>query len=223
MEQLRTAADIAAWRAAHPGQRVVLSGANLSEANLRRAILQGADLRGANLRGASLSEADLSEASLRWADLRGADLSEADLRRAILQGADLRGANLRWADLRGASLSKADLSEADLSEADLSEADLRGANLRGAVAVDAEGIFFLNFFDPRGYQAYAQVRQHEVWIGSGCRFFSVSAALNHWGSAYKGDRAIGQRYVAAIRALETNQDFIQWRILALQAEREGSE
>jgi hypothetical protein len=62
------------------GERIDLSGANLSDANLRDADLSGANLRGANLSDANLSGADLSGANLSDANLRGANLSGADLR-----------------------------------------------------------------------------------------------------------------------------------------------
>jgi len=66
-------------RAAAPGRRQ----------NLRGADLAGADLRGADLRGTSLRGALLVAADLRGADLRLADLTGADLRGADLCGADL--------------------------------------------------------------------------------------------------------------------------------------
>ncbi|MEY9212718.1 pentapeptide repeat-containing protein [Thermobifida halotolerans] len=81
-------------RAAVPGRR----------RNLRGADLAGADLRGADLRGASL----------RGALLIGADLAGADLRTADLTGADLRGADLRGADLSDALFcTRAQLDAAD--------------------------------------------------------------------------------------------------------------
>ena len=73
-----------AWRAAHPGARP--------------------DLAGANLRGLDLADADLAQADLTGADLRGTILS-----RAILSGADLSGANCFKAVLDGADLARARL------------------------------------------------------------------------------------------------------------------
>ena len=108
----------------HGGNRVDLSGANLSRANLRMADLRGANLSRADLRGADLSRADLSGADISGADLRWANLSGANLR-----GANLSGANLRLADLIWANLSGANLRGADLSGANLSGANLIGANL----------------------------------------------------------------------------------------------
>lgn len=54
---MRTTAEIAAWREAHPGERLNLSGADLSYANLCIADFSYADLTDANLTGAELSRA----------------------------------------------------------------------------------------------------------------------------------------------------------------------
>jgi Pentapeptide repeats (8 copies) len=94
------------------GQRIDLSGANLSVG----------DLIGGKLSGASLVETDLSEA----------DLSQADLSGAYLCGAKLNGAHFNRTDLREANLLWANLSEANLSEANLFRANLRGADLENA-------------------------------------------------------------------------------------------
>lgn len=92
---MTTNADlIAAWRAAHPTER--LSVPVLLDI-LGLTTLSGADLRGADLHGA-----DLHGAYLYGADLHGAYLSGADLSGAYLSGADLYGASLRVAYLRGA-------------------------------------------------------------------------------------------------------------------------
>ena len=121
---LQGADAIMAWRQAHRGETLDLSGANLSGANLR-----DANLTGANLSAANLSDADLSDAYLSDANLRDANLRDADLRDADLSGANLSEANLSGANLSGAVLSRANLSAADLSEANLSDADLSAANL----------------------------------------------------------------------------------------------
>ena len=93
------ATAIAAWREAHPGERL-----HLAEA----------DLAGANLRGANLHGARLSGAILDGADLVGADLQHADLRAASLVEADLTGARLQYASLVRAHLARARLPWARL-------------------------------------------------------------------------------------------------------------
>ena len=121
---------------------------------------------------------DLRWDDLRWADLRGADLRWADLRRA-----DLRGADFRWADLRGADLRRADIHEADLRE--------------------AKNIYLLQIQDPRGYSFAHAIKCGDDWrIRSGCRDFCIDAAKTHWGTDYKGERWIGDLYLAAIAQFE---------------------
>ncbi|MCJ7491761.1 MAG: toll/interleukin-1 receptor domain-containing protein [Dehalococcoidia bacterium] len=93
---------IAEWRAAHPDERLDLSGADLSKTDL-----QGADLSGANLR-----EADLERANLGRANLTGGFFLAANLYTANLKGADLNSAHFELANLTMAGLSGADLSQA---------------------------------------------------------------------------------------------------------------
>ena len=137
-----------------------------------------------------------------------------DLREANLRGANLRGANLRGADLRGADLYGANLYGADLRWADLCEANLRGANLRGANLCEvnlygANGVYLLNTVDPRGYVPIVQVKDGTTHIISGCRDFSYDEALDHWGDSYGGERNIGDRYLAGLTLLDSD-DFRKW-------------
>ena len=131
------ATAIAAWRDAHPGERLHLAeadlaGANLRGANLHGARLSGAILDGADLVGANLQHADLRAASLVEADLTGARLQHASLVRAHLARARLPWARLPRAHLHGAYLHEAHLQEANLQRAYLVGTDLSGADLRGA-------------------------------------------------------------------------------------------
>ncbi len=151
-----------AWRHAHPGVEVDLSGANLSETHLTgidlsRANLYGADLAygwfaHANFNSADMTRvearnADFMEADLRGARLCNATLAEAHMPKARMSGATLTGINLNKADLqdvdfsgsmmsaamlRLATVFRANLSACDLSGADLSEAKLNGVNFRHA-------------------------------------------------------------------------------------------
>gem|GEM_PF-211462 len=137
------ATAIAAWREAHPGERLHLAqadltGANLCGANLHAARLSGAILDGAELVGANLQHADLRAASLVEADLTGAHLQHASLVRAHLARARLPWARLLRAHLHGAHLHEAHLQEANLQRAYLVGTDLRGADLRGAALEQAD-------------------------------------------------------------------------------------
>jgi len=143
--------------------------------------------------GVNLSGVDLRGVNLSGVDLRGVDLSGSNL-----FGADLSGSNLSGCDLHRVNLALADLSGADLSGADLSDSNLTRANLH-----DARGIVDLFVRDPRGYRAVA-VRHGDRWmIAAGCQWFTLDEAREHWGDGYAGDRAIGDAYLAAIRALIT--------------------
>ena len=127
--------------------------------------------------------------------------------RLDLYGADLQGADLQGANLRSANLRSANLQGADLGGADLQGAYLRGANLQGVT-----GKYWPPILDVRGYVSYVELRGGVLYWGSGCRLFTFEEALAHWGIQYDGERAIGDRYVRAIRDLATNTEFIQWRM-----------
>lgn len=125
-------AAIAAWRDAHPGERLYLAQADLAGANLRGANLQGARLSEASLDGADLVGANLQQADLRAASLVEADLTGARLQHASLVRANLARARLPWARLLRAHLHGAYLHAAHLQEANLQQASLVSTNLVGA-------------------------------------------------------------------------------------------
>ena len=92
----------------------------------------------------------------------------------------------------------ADLRHGDLRGADLRYADLRYADLRGA-----RGFLLLPVGDPRGYSfAHAVLCDGEWRVRAGCRDFSIAEAREHWGEFYKGERWIGDMYLAALDWLE---------------------
>jgi len=126
------ATAIAAWRDAHPGERLHLAQADLAGANLRGANLHGARLSGAVLDGADLVGANLQRADLRAASLVETDLTGARLQHASLVRAHLARARLLWARLLRAHLHGAHLHEAHLQEANLQRAYLVGTALSGA-------------------------------------------------------------------------------------------
>lgn len=142
-------AALNAWRAAHPGVQLDLSGADLRRIELTaekfpgpetlvKNLRDGTTMLYRNARPANLSGADLRRARLGGADLTDADLSSADIREASLKGVSLARAMIRMADCRGADLSWSDLgwssvADSDLSAARLVRSDLMGANLSGVL------------------------------------------------------------------------------------------
>ena len=126
------------------------------------------------------ANSDLSYSNLYGSNLSGSDLSGSDLRGSNLHGSDLHGSNLYGSNLRGSSLSY--------------------SNLRAA-----RGVLCLPIHDPRGYRCVA-VWHSDGWrIASGCRWFGVGEAREHWGANYSGDRAIGDAYLAALDWLAHQQ------------------
>ena len=117
--------------------------------------------------------------AVKWAVKTGVYLGGADLR-----GADLSGADLSYADLSCAYLSGADLSGAKLHGADLSGADLSGAKLHGA---DLSGVDLIHCGSRSdGYEFFAHVRNGNLWIMAGCRYFTVADAKVHWANTRAG-------------------------------------
>ncbi|MCS7085664.1 MAG: pentapeptide repeat-containing protein, partial [Bacteroidia bacterium] len=115
------------------GERIDLSGEDLS----------GAYLVHAELGGANLANVRMSEANLLFADLSQSVADGADFRSAALFRADFSYASLKSADFRNANLVQANFSYADLTDADLTGAAIFGAEFRGARAKGAllpEGI-----------------------------------------------------------------------------------
>jgi hypothetical protein len=110
---------------------------------------------------------------------------KASLRGANLEGANLRGADLGEANLGGANLRGADLWEANLRGADLGEANLRGANLGNARGIWSIGPSI------DGYIFYSVINNGETYIKAGCRYFTVTDAINHW-TKTRGDTDIGK-------------------------------
>jgi hypothetical protein len=94
------------WREEHPGDEILLCGANLDGAHLDgsklgRAHLEGARLVAVRLAESTLTGAQLDGACLIAATLKSASLIEAHLTEANLIHASLSGAHILGADLRG--------------------------------------------------------------------------------------------------------------------------
>jgi uncharacterized protein YjbI with pentapeptide repeats len=120
---------------AKAGERIDLSGRDLTYL----------DLATIDFKGASLARTDLYGTDFTGANLKGADLSSARLDRAVLIRADLSGANLEgatilrptiYSDLSGQLADAPRFSGANLRgikvQAELSGADFRGADLTEA-------------------------------------------------------------------------------------------
>jgi hypothetical protein len=172
-----------------------LSGADLSGANLSRAYLSGANLSRADLTRADFSSADLSSANLYGAYLTDAKLTDAKLTRAYFTAADLTRA-----DLTGADLSRADLSGANLSRADLTGADLTGANLSRAYLGTQWVIQGPIRSDGYQFLLMKLTGDTEPMIRAGCRYFTVSAAIEYWNKK-RGGTPLGQESLAIVHHL----------------------
>ena len=172
---------------------------------VRWAIENDVDMSGALLSGANLSYADLhgallSGANLRYVNLHGANLSYANLNEADLTEANLCYANLHYADLRYAYLSYVDLRYADLCEANLSGANLREANLSGADLSKAHGILRVGP-SVDGYEFFSVVRDDQVWIKAGCRWFTSDDARTHWNKT-RGGTSLGAERIRFVNFIE---------------------
>ena len=151
---------------------------------------------------ADLPQANLPEANLWQANLPEANLWQADLRQANLRQANLKGTNLRQANLWQADLRQANLQGADLKGANLKEADLWGADLRKTL-----NLFLFPNYDTRNHILYAIITNEGIInIGAGCRLFHcLSDAKQHWGESYGGERFIGDRYLYALKYVESEE------------------
>ena len=196
-----TSQDLPAILAAHKkwlddpdtGKRAKLTGAELTEAELTEADLTGAKLTGAKLTGAKLTGAKLTGANLSWSKLTRADLTWADLTGAKLAGSDLTGANLTRADL-----TWADLTGAKLAGSDLTRANLTGSNLIvGGNRSDRYAFFAIR--EPEG----------PVMIRAGCRYLTISAAIDHW-TKTRGDTRLGYESLALVEHLRRMACIAGW-------------
>jgi len=173
---------------------------NLRNADFSNADLRGAYLSGANLYGANLGNAYLSNANLSNADFSKANLSNAYLGNANLSNANLSNAYLGNADFSNAYLGNADFSNADFSNADFSKANLSNADFRGANLGDSDLISGGQRLD--GYEFYGQIKDGELWIKAGCRYFSIDEARRHWNETRK-DTTLGDETFLRLDMIES--------------------
>ena len=147
---------------------------------------------------AKLTGAELTEAELTEADLTGANLTGAKLTGAKLTGAKLTGANLSWSKLTRADLTWADLTGAKLAGSDLTRANLTGSNLIvGGNRSDRYAFFAIR--EPEG----------PVMIRAGCRYLTISAAIDHW-TKTRGDTRLGYESLALVEHLRRMACIAGW-------------
>lgn len=118
-----------------PGEKINLSGKNLSEL----------DLAGVDFRSALMAKTDLYGSDLSQANFEGADLSGSQLNRAVMTRTNFKGANLEGVRILKPSIFTTpdfDITEAPVFEgarmkgatiaARMDSVNFRGADLRGA-------------------------------------------------------------------------------------------
>ncbi len=154
-------------------------------------------------RGENLAKVELRSANLRQANLAGVNLTEAYLRNTDFTQANLESALLGGCSAHHACFRDADLSSVNLYLARFYRTDFHGANLAhacidGALLSDCRpSIYELDMVDPRGYRPIAVMHDSGWRIKSGCRWFTVAEAVDHWGRS--DHRESADRYLRAIR------------------------
>jgi len=123
--------------------------------------------------------------AVKWGLKNKSNLSNADFSNADLRGAYLSGANLYGANLGNAYLSNANLSNADFRGANLGDSDL----ISGGQRLD-------------GYEFYGQIKDGELWIKAGCRYFSIDEARRHWNETRK-DTTLGDETFLRLDMIES--------------------
>ena len=91
-------------------------------------------------------------------------------------------------------------NKSNLSGADLRGAHLYGANLSGADLVYANLISGGQRSD--GYEFYGQIKDGELWIKAGCRYFSIDEARRHWNETRK-DTTLGDETFLRLNMIES--------------------
>lgn len=138
----------AAFRAAHPLQRLDLSGADLSTPGVQNAQYRGADLANTDMKGCNLSGTEFTQCDLRNACLdythnaprngfgmvhfMGCNMQHASFRQAMLQMPSFQYSDLLGATFREARLYLASFEGANLAYANIKGAIHMGSNLAGA-------------------------------------------------------------------------------------------
>ena len=125
----------------------------------------------------------------------GANLTSANLAGANLAGADLAGANLAGAYLAGAYLARANLADAYLAGADLAGAYLAGADLARTNLIDGGQ-------RSDGYRFVGSVKDGELMISAGCRYFTLAEAREHWART-RGGTPLGDETMAILTHIES--------------------
>ena len=154
---------------------------------------------------------------LEGAYLYGAYLYGAKLEGAYLEGAYLKGAYLEGAYLKGAYLKGANLYGAYLEGAYLEGAYLEGAYLEGVTGVIDAGT------TARGYRMVAVCHESDVYVASGCRWFTSAEALAYWSMANadyvaRHGATTVARMAVRVRALIEEARLFGWTVAAPREE-----
>ena len=154
---------------------------------------------------------------LEGAYLYGAYLYGAKLEGAYLEGAYLKGAYLYGAYLKGAYLKGANLYGAKLEGAYLEGAYLEGAYLEGVTGVIDAGT------TARGYRMVAVCHESDVYVASGCRWFTSAEALAYWSMANadyvaRHGATTVARMAVRVRALIEEARLFGWTVAAPREE-----
>ncbi len=112
---------------------------------------------------------------------------------AVIFSADVDGENdsMRL----GTAVVLAIDKDTNLSEANLRGAYLTGAELNGCSLIDGGQ-------RSDGYRFIGQVKDEELWIHAGCRYFEISEARKHWEKT-RGGTALGIESLARVDLIET--------------------
>ena len=107
------------------------------------------------------------------------------VRKAVKARANLANANLSGANLVGANLTRADLAGADLAGADLARTNLIDGGQRSD-----------------GYRFVGSVKDGELLISAGCRYFTLAEAREHW-ARMRGGTPLGDETMAILTHIES--------------------
>lgn len=148
--------------------------------------------------GVNLSNGDFSQQDYEGLDFEGGQFAKCDFTNTDLSRVCLIKANFSEAVLRSANLEGADVDRADFTGADLTGAYLGDCNVETAIFKDTIGIRDAGK-DSRGYRFIGVLQDSGSWrIKAGCRWYTVSDALEHWDDVGNQDALARVREIAGL-------------------------